>query len=425
MKKILFVLLILGFVAGGVFAADLGEGLTISGEIASGISAVSTKDGKDDDVTYVSLWHDDGGNARALLNFFWETEVGGFKAQLKGVAGADGGGPVTIPWAWGWVNLFNNKATIVAGKMDNSAWGLGNLSTNAFDPNVDNIAGARLEIKPIDGLNLGVALPLLDGGTYPDSPYPYTGKDISKNFSISFGALYKAPVFEIAVGAKINPEKAATEVKYGYYDDDEDDPNNELVWGINPNDFATPKQDGYVDLIAGVGVPLTDLGLNIAVDFRYVSGKTGYIKVGPKVAFTKDALSVNGKVIFEANNEKASKIYEATNNPKTAGQLLGDGGWIVDIGPTDGDKKASALAFELGAEYVVTPIITGKLYLGSNNLTFLAGNGLWVKPQATLTLSPNTEINVFDKIGNIGTDKDKGIGAKIYNQFQINFTWKF
>lgn len=128
-------------------------------------------------------------------------------------------------------------------------------------------------------------------------------------------------------------------------------------------------------------------------------------------------------MIFEANNEKAGKIFEATLDQKKAGQLLGDTGWIVDI--DDPDDKASALAFELGAEYVVTPIITGKLYLGSNNLTYFEGNGLWVKPQATLTLSPNTEINVFDKIGNIGADKEKGIGAKIYNQFQVNFTWKF
>ncbi|GHU16743.1 hypothetical protein FACS1894163_06660 [Spirochaetia bacterium] len=420
MRKILSVLLILAFVAGGVFAADLGEGLTISGEIASGISAISREEG-DDDVTRVSFWHDDGGNAGAHLTFVWEGDAGGFKTRFKGAAGADGNASsVTIPWAWGWINLFNNKATIVAGKIDSNAWGLGNLSTNAFDPNLDAVAGARLEIKPIDGLNLGVALPLLDGDVVKN--YPNMGKDISKNFSIAFGALYKAPVFEIAVAAKINPETAAGDpVPYEWFDHDED-PSTDPLWQQNPKAFAAPKQDGNVDLIAGVGVPLTDLGLNIAVDFRYVTGKTGYIKVGPKVAFTKDALSVNGKVIFEANNEKASKIYEATLNGEKAGQLLGDGGWRVDI-PDDGDKKASALAFVLDAAYVVNPIITGKLELGSNNLTWFAGNGLYVKPAATFALSPNAEIEIFDKINNIGGDKKKG--APIYNQFQIKFKWMF
>ncbi|GHU16728.1 hypothetical protein FACS1894163_06610 [Spirochaetia bacterium] len=390
MKKILVVLLILGFVAGGVFAADLGEGLSISGEISSGINAESS-----DGDTYVSLWHDDGGNARALLTFEWATDAGGFKTQLKGIAGYDGNASsVTVPWAWGWVNLFNNKATLVAGKIDSNVWGLGNLSTNAFDPNLDAVGGARLEIKPIDGLNLGVALPL------PDGPGVV---DISKYFNIVFGALYKAPAFDIAVAAKIiKMDEIGVTVNYGI-DRDPDSTTYGTIVDLNASNSATAAYSG-VELIAGVGVPLTDLGLKIGVDFQMKSGDIGYIKVGPKVDFTKDALGVNGKVIFEANNEKNAKLFK-------------DDGWKIK------EAGDSALAFELGVEYKVTPIITGKLYLGSDNLTYLDGNGLWVKPQGTFALSPNAEINVFDKISKIGGDEK--VAGKIKNQLQVNFTWKF
>ncbi|GHV09675.1 hypothetical protein FACS189485_22470 [Spirochaetia bacterium] len=391
MRKILSVLLILGFVAGGVFAADLGDGWTIGGEVKAGVN-VKSYDGD----TFFSAHNMDAGKAlRARLNFKYDSDIGGFSVRLQainpdsrfpsmifvdedgntleGYKIADPITAVSLPFAEGYANLFNNKVRVVGGQMDTNAWGLGGLAKNAFDPNLDNGLGARVEVKPIDGLNVGLMLPLPTIA----NPYPITDA-----FNIVFGALYKAPVFQADAAVKI-------------YGGDKD------VVGYDP----------YIDLIAGVDVPLTNLGLNIVVDFRLESGDKGYFAIGPRVDYAKDALSAFGRI----------RVAQAQKDRGKKGEHSGE--------VEKGDDLS--FGFELGADYKITSTITPYIRVGSDNVAWLDGNGLYIKPGATFALGPNTSIEIFDRIKNIGADGDlldatgKSRNLKVQNDIQVDFVWSF
>jgi len=177
MKKALIVLLILA-VAGGLFAQSF------SGSVKTG--AYFEFDG-DSPVngTMEDGWR--GQAVRGALNFSsggddWGVSIG-TSANV-----ADHGGAVTgisVEGFNGWVK-FADIFKLTAGKGVGDAWYAFNV--DAWSDMHGSAAGARIEVTPIDGLNLGVLF-----------GYPKAGSNAEKlaNFfqEIGLGAKYEASIF--------------------------------------------------------------------------------------------------------------------------------------------------------------------------------------------------------------------------------------
>jgi hypothetical protein len=108
-----------------------------------------------------------------------------------------------------------------------------------------------------------------------------------------------------------------------------------------------------------------------------------------------------------------------------------DKGGYVPFGVTDPDKaddKPSAIAFEVGGEYAIKDNLNAYLNVGSDNVDYFKGNGLYVKLGGTLSLGGNGEIGIFDKVSGWFAEDHK-VGAKdvssTTNQLQVELVWKF
>jgi hypothetical protein len=396
----------------------LGNGLELAGTVKTGISVQSADDGNDDtEDTKVKFWHDDA-DLLGEFTFTYTGDWGGakarFAAQAPGYVAKDDTPTLSdkerwfrMPFAYGWVNLLDNKVVLTAGHIDGNAWGLGKI-TNAFDPSFDAVKGVRVEFKVVDGLNFGFALPVDQVTAYAyDSSFEAKTVDrtIGQVFGGAvFGALYQSGFISGVAAARLTP---ATDGK---------------VHGLDPNGSKYGETEAFAEIIAGVEVhPIEPLkvGLNTQIDTRKFNKnadqninaiKIGYSKIGLKGNFVTGPLTVNGKGVV------------VVHNSDDAGTYVNDI-WVEKVGDL-------GFEFELGGEYKILSNVTGKLYFGSGNAAYFAGNGLWVKPAVAFSLG-SASVEIFDRVGRIGADEAKikdaktGASSAIENKFQINFAWSF
>jgi hypothetical protein len=413
MKKLLVVLLILS-VAGGMFAADVGDGFTITGEVKSGFGVFSQDDGNDDngDDTYIQAWNNDAGNAfRFRVNLGWAGDVGGTKFRLQARDDQEGA-YVTLPKAFGWVNLLDKKIVIWGGHGVDNLYGTGGI----VDDNVDGEADlVRLEVRPIDGLSLsfGVPIPILGGSkaiTYNANTYnaEYSNKlSLGNTFGASrFGAKFSNDTLTASVSARLNPGFKGT-----YYDVNVTGGDNAPGY-VGQNELTSDQEvDGFVELLYAVQVP-TILPVGIDVTGALQTGDAGYFRIAPKVTYALDKLDahVQGDInVFIGDDTKV----------KAPGTGYSNFGNYEKIGD-------ASIGVELGAGYQITDLIGAYLNVGSDNIAAIDGNGFYAKPGATFAFGPNTNIEVFDKISNLGADDALAWGpGKIANQLQVEFVWSF
>ena len=400
MKKVLALLLSFVVVT-GAFAIDVGNGLSILGEVKAGLKVFSRgdDDNSDTDETRVEPWNDDAGESlRTRLTFQYDVDAGGVKIRQQAI----GAGGFTTKYAYGWLNLLDKQIRLSAGQIGDDVWGLGKI-TNVFDPSHDAVGGVRAQFKFVEGLDFGLALPLsslnrrVGEGASAEPVWPLVGEFLG---GAVIGGLYTSDAFKVVAALKLIPEISAT--KRGAPD-------------------GTDPFKGYVDVIGGVEVPLGDLTLavNARLDTRKHEdhGKTGYTRIGPKVVYKAGALTAYARgdiwltgeadKPITATNDKGERIF--TLNTKEAGD--------------------AAIAFRLHGEYKVNDTISPFAQFGSDNVSFAAYHGFYLKPGVTFTFGPST-IVIFDKISNMGADldlaaTDGGPGKKVTNQFQIDFNLSF
>ncbi|MDR1230639.1 MAG: hypothetical protein LBK61_04470 [Spirochaetaceae bacterium] len=372
----------------------------------------------DTDDTLISGWNNDAGRAlRVRTTFDYAGDWGGAKIRLQsngfgapnipsGTSTNNGkledltplNGVVFVEYAYGWANLLDSKIVLSAGKIGDDLWGLGKLSGNVFDPSHDAVTGVRAAFNLVDGLSFGLALPTAAQVTSRNSDgHEYNYGTVASYFGgLIFGGLFKSDSFNAAATVKLIP-------KY--------DPKASNATGTD--------SDAYVDVIGGVEIALAPL--NIVVDARFDSrnedtGTTGFIRIGPLVRFTADALTVHARGDIGIQNGK--------------GTPTGDSG----RGNVENPEDAS-IAFRVGADYAVNSTVGAYIQVGSDNVAWLKGdatspgNGIYVKPGVKFTLG-TSNIEIFDKINRLGADDVPAPSpAKAYspvnNQFQIDFNWSF
>jgi hypothetical protein len=369
---------------------------------------------------------------RVRLTAGYEADWGGAKIRLQSLSGENFG----TKFAYGWANFLDKKIVVSGGLAIEDLWGLGKLSDNVFDPNVDSVNGVRVALNLIDGLSFGFALPV-DQVTY----YNYTtvggvsSTSTKGNVTIGnlfggvvIGGLYKSDFISAAAGVRLHP--VIDSKVYGGTSDG--------------SDYATIE--GYADIIAGVEVhpiaPLTVI-LDARFDTRkmntddaYVTdSKNGYARIGPLVQYSVGALTAHikgdiaiqtGVYEFGGTDYKGENIADtiaASGSVTQASIEAMHALWV----PVENFGDAS-FAVEAGAGYDITDAINLYFNIGSDNAGWIAGNGLYVKPGAKIAVGGGS-IEIFDKINGLAADSIERTGqddiSRVINQLQIDFNWSF
>jgi hypothetical protein len=466
-----------------MFAIDLGNGLTLEGEVKAGFGVLTEDDSpvfdpddavntgdyskaevaqKDDsDNTGASLWNEDAGQVlRTRLTFNYVGDLAGARIRLQSV---DGESAPTVTRAFGWANFLDKKVVVYGGKIGgDDLWGLGKLPINVFDPSLDGIAGVRVAFNIVDGLSFGFALPF-DQVTYADRDNnTWKEKEANRTLGAVFGGaviggLYTSDFISAAVGVKLFP--AINSQDYGGV--------QAANLGANSDKKGYGETSSWVEAIVGISVkpiaPLTVV-LDAHIDTRtyndedtyFGDNKIGFTRIGLKGEYTvipalKPHLTL--EVLLQNDgaerDDKAGSIdpwpqYYDKNKPATQ---LEQSNYVRYIPvETYGDPS---VGLEIGADYTVTETITAYLNIGTENLLWIVGDvakdktnvhkstyrpgaGLYVKPGVKIALGA-AMIEIFDKIDRIAAteleyyhETDKiGSYSPVTNQFQVDFNWKF
>jgi|GEM_PF-2102547 len=199
MKKLIVLLLALSVVGIAVMAQDAAAApaptLKLSGYLDTGLTYA--KVGSADDA--VAQWGNDSAtNGRFQINGSYTNGDYGVNFRLRvqpsnGFSASSSPNAVFLRRGYGWTNLFGGMAMIQAGKLGDYTWsGANGNYWNSFG-NFDGPVGIQLQIKPIDGLNFGIFVPVAQtsapmtlSDTFGSSALGlnYTMKD---TFNVQFG----------------------------------------------------------------------------------------------------------------------------------------------------------------------------------------------------------------------------------------------
>ncbi|MDR1095385.1 MAG: hypothetical protein LBL31_03250 [Spirochaetaceae bacterium] len=338
---------------------------------------------KDDDSMTAKAWNDDAGASfRIRTTFNYAADWGGAKIRLQST-----GGDFGAPRVYGWGNFLGSKIVVHGGKGIDDLWGLGKLSENVFDPSVDGVDGVRIAFNLLPGLSFGYALPV-----------KVDAQPIGDVFGSSvFGGLYKSSIFTAALSVALNP---ATDAE------------------VTP---VVPAYDPWTRILIGVEVNPVDI-FKIIVDADIDTrknddhGKTGYIRIAPHVQYSGGPITAHARGDILIQNDDKGVVDYDTN------MVLTEETTYVNYVPVEkvGD---TSIAFRVGGAYQFNDTANAYLQLGSDNVSFFDGNGLYVKLGTVINLGPSA-IEIFDKVNRIGAD-DFGGNSPLTNQFQIDFAWKF
>ena len=249
MKKALIVLLLLAFVAGGLFAQ-----FSFAGHVNSGL-VMSILDSSDDPLLGVAGKADgaSGGRYQVTMTATNEAKTAGMTLRLRAAGTAQTAFQPRL--AFGWLKFFDGMLTVNAGR-----FGGGNAS---FDPMSDglnywdNTTGIYAQLNPVDMFQIGFA------GTLPNGT-SFTGLKFTRaqgtvvlgvkvpdimNINAQFAFNQNSENDKAAVAAYKN---STTKPAYGWVDTD-NDPSTAPVWALLPDTAAKPAEfDGSSNIRAFV-----------------------------------------------------------------------------------------------------------------------------------------------------------------------------
>jgi len=202
MKKTLVLLLILAVAGGMAFAQQL----TWNGQLQTG---VWFRGG--DNVAHPNTFADDddsGHGVEAKIVATYDADVWGFKFAPRVVSDAvnnvddplsavQTGANLFADDAYGWINFLDKMINVKTGYINDAVWG----NAGQFGENYDAGLGVRLEIMPIDGLNVGAFFNYPDGGGYANKNTNFLGET-------AFGFKYTADVWNLSATLKLYSEES-------------------------------------------------------------------------------------------------------------------------------------------------------------------------------------------------------------------------
>jgi hypothetical protein len=194
------------------FALDLGNGLTLVGDVRTGISVNSVDDGKDDNNdTMLKPWNQDAElGFRVRTTFTYAGDWGGATIRFQADPNAayrsnatSASTPVYSPfayvkWAYGWANFLDKKIVVYGGQDIDQLWGTAKLGAHVFDESLDGVRGVRVAFNLIPELSFGFAIPFPQTSPAETSLGKFFGSTI-------FGGLYKSSLVSGMFGVKLAP----------------------------------------------------------------------------------------------------------------------------------------------------------------------------------------------------------------------------
>jgi hypothetical protein len=483
--------------AGTAFALDLPDalkipGLTVTGTVQTGLQVsggtiddISNGD-KTEGTTATSFgggakagaqdpsvfaYSDDIGNGtpfRAQLQLVWERDKLGVKTRfryqpnngpvdgkvtldsgnVKSVAPATPDGRLgstlnnlntTVNKAFAYANLFDNKVKVSAGKGTDEAWGLfysnfGGGPTTGFDGK----DGIKVEVKPIDGLNVGAFYGT--GDLFANAFNGYSDQT-SGDRRLVAGAKYTSGLFKVVATTTHNfVEVNRSDVHkvynaYGYYkmDGDERKPSFNGDAGAQPYaDWdATANIDnpipGTSNLLVGVQVtPIEPLTIDISVAAINLGSWTYGMAYGDKDNKATGTYNKGDYNPYWAVYPKL-KVGYTLNEQLSFGlafsdMQIADAYYTAEAGDTDTEKNGLGLFFPITINPSVGYTLNDDLSFGFDiNVKINAGGsdqlGFGFKPAAEFNLGSGAKFVVFDELILYTKSKDIKDGNGLYTDY--------
>jgi hypothetical protein len=387
MKKILALLGALALIGTAAFA----QGFEISGSLKTGLAIVSQEGqgAKVDADTVIYGNNDDNSYPLSIdLNFGYTGENYGAKIGLRyrpfdNNAFNNAGGQVQnttdvfLNYGYAWYDMFNGMVTVTGGKIDGNLWNNVVFSDDGWDA----VLGLRVEVKPIEGLSLGFALPLAsarDAGTLNMNLVPATAKETFSRFI--FGAGYGSDLFTARAAVALN--------------------------GLNKDGKAWTNDD--VKALVGVNVPVGPVAISLDA---YINGdlddngnttEQGGFAIAPRVTYNAGQFTA----FADALMARVDKNYVDSTSPDNSGDGLFHASPRIHAGYTINDMFG----------------VFGRITLNKVDrigITDKTGGDVRIRVGADINVVKGVKVTVYDDIRFVGAyEKPK-------NQFQVNMNYTF
>lgn len=409
MKKALVGFLILALSA-GVFAQEEKEqGLKFSGALKTGIQFQATNE---EDVDPSIKMHNDDADkeTRFDLNGAFTKDNYGVVFRLRTNSVISGVEPI-VHQAYVWGDFLNEIINVKVGKIEDAAWN----TDGDEDFYYSTGAGLRLEVKPIEGLNVGLFLNGPNGDSIEtaisnDPKNAVDGFIFAKEFLLetSFGAKYENDAFYVAGGLRIDGKADALDKDedgfYDYFTRDapEIDP-------TTPNPTNLEGEDSNKGLGAYIGFGISAVPkLTAIVEARFNNlgdyNKYGWIWVNETLGYAITEQLEAGLVMHQRlfGDEAVEDYVDSANKPKAASPYL---------------------TFKPYVSYGLTDKWTVGLDVPVGIWPDIVDYDFGVKPNVSYKLGDNASINAF-YLFDLEQKKDAD-DSLMTNTVQIDFIWTF
>jgi hypothetical protein len=419
MKKFLVVLLILA-VAGGLFA----QGLTLSGGLKTGLKVFSNGgDGIDETTdTFVQMEHSGDDENRLDIGGIYTAEDFGVKFNFRftdsfesanrpqdmseaipGVSVPKYSGKFALTNAYVWADFLRDIINVKAGQIDDGVW----TSMGDKDWNLSNGTGIRAEVKPIEGLNVGMAFVV---GTDPIALEDISNEDDAEDEADP----------DFLTGDAVDPFKGNFFLGGSYSADKFAVSLAMAMFGKADDDLYRVDVDGDDELDNIVSHDFTAIfGINIKAVENLIAIIEGRLSFAEEDDF--------GAAWF------TQKVEYAINDKLSAGIIAHEKFLGADLSEAFvGEEGFATLMLKLYGKYAINEVLAGHLDIEFNTISWQdketeydTDTSISFKPKLTYQVGPGAEIAVFDKfvIPMLGSDIEDD--PKITNQFQIDFTYTF
>ncbi|MHB9293717.1 hypothetical protein Holit_02847 [Hollandina sp. SP2] len=421
MKKILVGFLTLALCA-GVFAQEEKEqGLQFGGALKTGFQfQTSDADAEpaengDEGGKYdpsIRLYSDDAdAETRLDLNGSFTKDNYGVVFRLR-TDTVITGPEVKVNQAYVWADFLNDVINVKAGIIDDSAWNTGGDE----DFHYSTGRGLRLEVKPIEGLNVGLFLNSQDGDLIStaasngksgaDAKSALEASIFAKEFLMetSFGAKYESDLFDFAAGLRID-SKADGLTTDKFYDKSTASPNFSSVPPADPPDppVDPENKDAGKGLGAYAGFAVKAVpNLTAIVEARFNNlgdyNKYGWIWINETLGYAVTEQFEAGLVMHQ--------------------RLFGKDALLIN-----NESAAPYLTFKPYVSYALNDLWTVGLDVPVGLWTDVVDYDIGVKPKVGYKVGENASINAWYKFGLL--QKTGADDSVMTNTVQLDFVWTF
>jgi hypothetical protein len=382
-------------VSGSLFALDLGNGLTLEGEVLGGVRII----GEDGHAMKSEATYDDWEDVptRFRLTATYKTERFGLAGRYEYRIDA----PARDTWAYGWINFLDKMVVLYTGKIDPNHWG----TKGDLDANLDGgIIGTKVvvDLKPVidQPITLGFALPLNNGpGSFTNG---FDFDNAFKGYDTKGG---------IAMGVRYdNPDLATVSLS------------------MRPRYYSGGSAIGGLEMYFGVIVPVKAVGITADITGALVpdgfGSTSGHIE--------KNAgFQIVPKVIYAQGPINAYLLLNIATARKSAPNADGNKS-NLQVRET---KKAgdTRVKLELQGQYKVNDMFSPYLRFGVHNLAWFKP-GVYFRVGTPINLGASgLTFEIWDELSHVGGSKGDGDAAngeppydhRIKNTIQVQLKYKF